>query len=72
MSKDNLSKADAVIITTDHSNVDYEKVGKYAKLVIDTRNIMANVNNPKAHILRAWTHKSKLLCKQELLSAMPE
>ena len=53
LSKDNLSKADAVIITTDHSNVDYEKVGKYSKLVIDTRNIMANVNNPKAHILRA-------------------
>ena len=53
MSKDNLAKADAVLITTDHSNVDYEKVGKYAKLVIDTRNVMASVKNPKAHILRA-------------------
>ena len=53
LSEDNLAKADAVLITTDHSNVDYEKVGKYAKLVIDTRNVMASVKNPKAHILRA-------------------
>ncbi len=53
LSKDNLAKADAVLITTDHSNVDYEKVGKYAKLVIDTRNVMASVKDPKAHILRA-------------------
>ena len=38
---------------TSEANVDYEKVGKYAKLVIDTRNVMAGVKNPKAHILRA-------------------
>ena len=52
-SSDNLAKCDAVLITTDHSDIDYEKVGKYAKLVIDTRNVMANVKNPKAHVLRA-------------------
>ena len=53
LSKENLAKADAVLITTDHSNVDYEMVGKYAKLVIDTRNVMADVKNPIARILRA-------------------
>ena len=53
LNKENLAKADAVLITTDHSNVDYEMVGKYAKLVIDTRNVMAGVKNPMAHILRA-------------------
>ncbi|OIR23670.1 MAG: UDP-N-acetyl-D-glucosamine dehydrogenase [Marine Group III euryarchaeote CG-Epi3] len=53
LNEKNLSKADAVVITTDHSNVNYEDVGKYASLVIDTRNVMANVKNPKAHILRA-------------------
>ena len=53
LDKDNLVKADAVLFTTDHSKVDYEQVGKYAKLVIDTRNVMASVKNPKAHILRA-------------------
>ena len=53
LNKENLRKADAVVITTDHSNVDYEMVGKYAKLIIDTRNVMANVKNPKADVLRA-------------------
>jgi len=51
--KENLSEADAVVITTDHSNIDYEMVGKYADLIIDTRNVMAKVKNPKAHVLRA-------------------
>ena len=53
LNEENLTKADAVLITTDHSNVDYEYVGKHAKLVIDTRNVMAKVKNPKAHVLRA-------------------
>ncbi len=53
LNKKNLNEADAVVITTDHSNVDYEMVGKYAKLIIDTRNVMAKVQNPKAHVLRA-------------------
>ena len=49
----NIKNQDAVIITTDHSNVDYELIGKHAKLVVDTRNVMANIKNPKARILRA-------------------
>ena len=53
LNKENLRKADAVVITTDHSNVDYELVGKYARLIIDTRNVMASVKNPKADVLRA-------------------
>ena len=53
LNKESLGKADAVVITTDHSNVDYEMVGKYARLIIDTRNVMAGVKNPKADVLRA-------------------
>jgi len=53
LNKENLERADAVLIATDHSNVDYEMVGKHAKIVIDTRNVMAKVKNPKAHVLRA-------------------
>ena len=53
LNKESLRKADAVVITTDHSNVDYEMVGKYARLIIDTRNVMAGVKNPKADVLRA-------------------
>ena len=53
LNKENLERADAVLIATDHSNVDYEMVGKHAKIIIDTRNVMAKVKNPKAHVLRA-------------------
>ena len=49
----NIKNQDAIIITTDHSSVDYELIGKHAKLVIDTRNVMANIKNPKARVLRA-------------------
>ena len=48
-----IEKQDAIIITTDHSNVDYQLIGKHAKLIIDTRNIMANIKTPNARILRA-------------------
>lgn len=36
-----IASYDAVVIVTDHDNVDYALVGKNAKLVIDTRNAMA-------------------------------
>jgi UDP-N-acetyl-D-glucosamine dehydrogenase len=36
-----IASADAVLIVTDHDGVDYELIGKHAKLVIDTRNAMA-------------------------------
>ena len=34
-------------------HVDYELIGKHAKLIIDTRNVMTNIKNPNARILRA-------------------
>ncbi|HEX5435534.1 MAG TPA: nucleotide sugar dehydrogenase [Gemmatimonadaceae bacterium] len=33
-----LSEADAVMVVTDHSGIDYERVGRLASIVIDTRN----------------------------------
>ena len=49
----NIKEYDAIIITTDHSNVNYELIGEHAKLIVDTRNIMAKIKNPNARILRA-------------------
>ena len=49
----NIENQDAIVITTDHSNVDYELIGKHAKLIIDTRNVMKNIKKPNARILRA-------------------
>ena len=38
-----IEKADIVIITTAHSNVDYELVQQHAKLVFDTKNAMKHI-----------------------------
>jgi UDP-N-acetyl-D-glucosamine dehydrogenase len=35
-----LEEADLVIITTAHSNVDYDLVQKHAKAIFDTKNVM--------------------------------
>ncbi len=48
-----LRKADAVLIATDHTAVDYAKVGRYARLVIDTRNVMGGMGKVKARVVTA-------------------
>lgn len=48
-----LSEADAVVIVTDHDNVDYEFVQKHAMLVIDTRNAMEKVASDKKNVVKA-------------------
>jgi len=51
--KKNIEKQDLILITTDHTNVDYDLLAKHAKVIVDTRNIMAAVKNPKALVIRA-------------------
>jgi UDP-N-acetyl-D-glucosamine dehydrogenase len=48
-----VSKFDAVLITTDHSNVDYASLVSWSKLVIDTRNATKNVHGGGARIISA-------------------
>ena len=36
---------DLVMITTAHSNVDYEMVQKNAKVIFDTKNVTKNLKN---------------------------
>lgn len=38
-----LKGADCVVIVTDHTDVDYDAVVEHAKLIIDTRNVLKNV-----------------------------
>ena len=40
-----VERADLVMITTDHSNVDYEMVQRCAKRIFDTKNAMKDVKN---------------------------
>jgi UDP-N-acetyl-D-glucosamine dehydrogenase len=42
-----LSKYDIVVIVTDHTNIDYEKVLKEANMIVDTRNVFKNVKSNK-------------------------
>jgi len=57
ISSDILKKFDAVIILTDHSNVDYELVKNNANLILDTRNVYP-LNNDN-HIYRLGVGKSE-------------
>jgi len=43
-SAENLSKYDAVVITTDHTDVDYELLVKTVPLVLDTRNVTKSLS----------------------------
>ncbi len=44
---------DCVLIVTDHDSVDYELLGRSARLIVDTRNAMARVAEPVARIVKA-------------------
>lgn len=44
---------DAVLIATDHTDVEYALLGQHAKIIIDTRNAMARVTRPKARVVKA-------------------
>jgi UDP-N-acetyl-D-glucosamine dehydrogenase len=46
-----LSAADAVVIVTDHSSVDYQRVVKLAGVIVDTRNATAKLKKGKARIV---------------------
>jgi UDP-N-acetyl-D-glucosamine dehydrogenase len=49
----NVKKYDCVLISTDHTKVDYDMVCANAKLIVDTRNACAKVKRPKAPIVKA-------------------
>ena len=51
LSEPELKRADAVVIVTDHSTVDYQRVVNVAKLVIDTRNATARAIAGRARIV---------------------
>lgn len=50
-SEENIKSYDAVIIVTDHDDVDYNALADHAQLVIDTRNAMAGIQG--ANIVKA-------------------
>jgi UDP-N-acetyl-D-glucosamine dehydrogenase len=53
LTAETLRDCDGVLIATDHDDVDYALVGEHAPLVVDTRNVMAALDDVKARIIRA-------------------
>jgi UDP-N-acetyl-D-mannosaminuronate dehydrogenase len=53
LTQNTLNEQDVIVITTDHTDIDYKSLGEHATLIVDTRNIMATVKNPKARVIRA-------------------
>ena len=51
LSEQMLSWADAVVIVTDHKDVDYQRVVDHAALVVDTRNVTAKLKQGQARVL---------------------
>ncbi len=51
--KEQLQKYDAVVICTDHDDVDYDLIVNNSKLVIDTRNAVKGESRGKDHVVRA-------------------
>jgi UDP-N-acetyl-D-glucosamine dehydrogenase len=46
---ENLDQYDCVMIVTDHSDYDYQRIVREAKLVVDTRNATKGIDSPKIH-----------------------
>ena len=44
---DNLGEYDCVVIVTDHSDYDYQRIVRESKLVVDTRNATKGIDSPK-------------------------
>ncbi len=45
-----LQAADCTVIITNHSAYDYEWIGENARIIVDSRNAMKDVKEPKAHV----------------------
>ena len=52
LTSESIKLYDAVLISTNHSNVDYHLIGEHASLIIDTRNAMKDISS-KAVITKA-------------------
>ncbi len=50
---ESLATYDVVVISTNHSTLDYEAIAQYAQLVVDTRGAMRSIKDPRARIVQA-------------------
>lgn len=48
-----LSQQDCILVVTDHTAFDYDHIAKHSKLIVDTRNALANATTAGATIVKA-------------------
>lgn len=48
--KEMLNESDLVLLTTDHSNFDYEMIAKESKVIFDTRNAFKGISKPNKYV----------------------
>jgi UDP-N-acetyl-D-glucosamine dehydrogenase len=53
LSDANLKRADVVLIVTDHDVIDFKRIGKQARLIVDTRNTMARTGWRGKNVVKA-------------------
>jgi UDP-N-acetyl-D-glucosamine dehydrogenase len=53
LTRENIKATDAIVISTDHDNIDYQMLAENAALVIDSRNIMENNGLTGNNIIKA-------------------
>jgi UDP-N-acetyl-D-glucosamine dehydrogenase len=51
--KEVIEQYDAILISTAHESVNYSDLAQWAKVIVDARNVMASVKNPKARVWKA-------------------
>jgi UDP-N-acetyl-D-glucosamine dehydrogenase len=51
LTDEEIERADAIVIVTDHSSVDYQRVVDLAGVVVDTRNVTAKLTKGKGRIV---------------------
>jgi UDP-N-acetyl-D-glucosamine dehydrogenase len=53
LSPELLSALDCTLIVTNHRRVDYDMIGQYSQLVVDTRNAMKDLPSIRARVVKA-------------------
>ena len=48
-----ISQFDAVVIATAHRSVNYRELSQWARLIVDTRNVMADIRDGKSEVIKA-------------------
>ena len=51
LTEDEITRADAVVILTDHTIVDYQRVVQHAAVIVDTRNVTAKLVRGRARVV---------------------